>query len=283
MRVYVERDRQRLRIRVIYQGKKHQFSTGLMDTKANRAFAQGIASRIELDMISGQFDSTMVRYRPQVVGSNPAGVSCAELFRRFTKARRFEGLSNGALEKYKAVEANLERHLKDIEASALSDRAVGNFVATLQERVSNGTARQYLYLLRSAWDWGKGQCPVKENPWTARISKVKPLPRKKRKPFTELEIQAILKGFKQHRHYKHYYPFVLFQLNCGTRPGESSSRTWADISEDFSTALIRRSHSRGVTRQKTKTGINREISLNPTVQALLKELCPKDCDPSALI
>lgn len=48
MRVYIERDRSRLRIRIIYQGKRYQFSTGLTDTKPNRAYVQGIASRIEL-------------------------------------------------------------------------------------------------------------------------------------------------------------------------------------------------------------------------------------------
>ena len=115
-------------------------------------------------MVSGQFDLTMVKYRSQAVGSNPVGVSCAELFHRFTEARKREGLSNGALEKYKAVEAHLGNYLKDVEVAALSDRAVGNFIATLQERVSNGTARQYIYLLRSAWDWGQGQYPVKDNP-----------------------------------------------------------------------------------------------------------------------
>jgi integrase len=70
MRVYVERDRSRLRVRVIYQGKKYQFSTGLTDTKTNRAYVQGIASRIHLDMVSGNFDATLLKYRPQVVGSN---------------------------------------------------------------------------------------------------------------------------------------------------------------------------------------------------------------------
>ncbi len=283
MRVYVERDRTRLRIRVVYQGHKYQFSTGLTDTKTNRAFVQGIASRIELDMVSGQFDPTMVKYRPQTVGSNPVGVSCAELFRRFTEARRSEGLSNGALEKYKAVEANLGRYLKNVEVADLSDRAVGNFVANLQERVSNGTARQYLYLLRSAWDWGKGEYPVKGNLWATQIGKVKPSPRKKRKPFTESEIQTILKGFREHRAYKHYYGFVLFQFNCGTRPGEASSLTWADISDDFSTAMIRRSHSRGTTRQTTKTGVSREIDITQEVQSLLRQMKPKDCDPNALV
>ncbi len=283
MRVYIQKDRERLRIKVIYQGQTYQFSTGLRDSKANRAFVTKIASQIELDMVSDQFDTTLVKYHPQIVGSKPIGIDCAELFHLFTEDRKSEGLSNGALEKYKAVEANLRRYLKDVEVASLSDRMVGNFISAILENVSNSTARQYLYLLRSAWDWGKGQYPVKSNPWAPQIGKVKPSPRRKRKPFTEPEIQAIFKGFMEHRHYKHYYPFVVFQLNCGTRPGEASSLTWADVSEDFSVATIQRSYSRGTTRQTTKTGVVREIDIPPPAQKLLKELKPADCDSGLLV
>jgi integrase len=283
MRVYIQKDRTRLRVKVVYQGRTYQFSTGLKDSKVSRAFVQGIVSRIELDMVSGQFDVTLVRYRPQIVGANPVGITCVELFSRFSEARKSEGLSNGALEKYRAIRANLERYLKDVRVDALSDRMAGNFVAALLENVTSGTARQYLYLLRAAWDWGKGQYPVKENLWGSQIGKLKPTPRKKRKPFTEVEIQTILKGFREHRHYKHYYPFVLFQFCCGTRPGEASSLTWGDISEDFTTAMIGRSHSRGTIRQTTKTGVRREIDIPLPAQALLSELKSTNRESTALI
>jgi integrase len=283
MRVYIQKDRERLRVKVVYQGRTYQFSTGLRDTKVNRAFVQGIVSRIQLDMVSGQFDVTLVKYRPQIVGSNPVGITCVELFARFSESRSEEGLSKGALEKYRAVKANLGRYLKDVRVDVLSDRMVGNFVAALLENVTSGTARQYLYLLRAAWDWGKGQYPVKENLWGSQIGKLKPTPRKKRKPFTEIEVQAILKGFEEHRHYKHYHPFVLFQFCCGTRPGEASSLTWCDISEDFATATIGRSHSRGTIRQTTNTGASREIDIPLPAQALLRELKPTNWEPTALI
>ncbi len=98
MRVYIERDRSRLRIWIIYQGKRYQFSTGLTDTNPHRAYVQGIASRMELDMVSGQFDATLTSYRPQSIGSNSCAVTCAELFAKFTSAREADGLSRGALE-----------------------------------------------------------------------------------------------------------------------------------------------------------------------------------------
>lgn len=286
MRVYIERDRSRLRIRIIYQGKRYQFSTGLTDNKPNRAYVLGIASRIELDMVSGQFDTTLTSYRPQSIGSNRIGLTCAELFSNFTSARKSDGLSQGALEKYKAVLANLERYLQDISATDLSERVAGNFVLDLKGKVSNGTARQYLYLLRSAWDWGAGQHSVKDNPWSIQIAKFKKTKvtrSKKYRPFSVDEIQAILKGFQEHRYYSHYYPFVIFQLNCGTRPGEASSLKWGDISNDFATAVIQRSYSRGVTRETTKTGVIREIDLTSRVQQLLRQIKPRNCDRNTLV
>jgi integrase len=125
MRVYVERDRIRLRIRVVYQGKKHQFSTGLVDTKTNRAYVQGIARKIQLDMVSGQFDCTMLKYRPNAVGSNPAGVSCPDLFERFTQAiAKDKGLCPGSLRRYQGCISHVRKSLS-VQAHQVTLRVSG--------------------------------------------------------------------------------------------------------------------------------------------------------------
>jgi integrase len=152
MRVYVERDRTRLRIRVVYQGKKHQFSTGLTDTKTNRSYVQGVASRIELDMVSGQFDPTLLKYRPNAVGSNPAGVSCPDLFEQYVKAiAKDKALCPGSLRRYQEAIGHVRKSL-NISAHQVTEATAGNFVAVLLECVSNRTAKEYLWMLKSCWD-----------------------------------------------------------------------------------------------------------------------------------
>jgi integrase len=274
LRVYIERDRNRLRIRVIYQGKKYQFSTGLTDSKTNRAYVQGIASRIELDMVSGQFDLTLLKYRPKKIGSNPTELDCPELFERFTQHRfKTHGLAPGSRSRYACVQGYVESRL-NIPADKVNDRLSGDFAAYLVERLSPITAKTYLYLLAACWDWAGDRCLIPPgNPWIAHISRIKLRPSKRVKPFNRKEISLILAGFKAHKFYCHYYPFVDFLFHTGCRFGEAAGLRWCNVADDFSYVVICEAVSRGHRRDRTKTGKNRVVNLSPGISQLLKEEC----------
>ena len=47
-----------------YAGKRHYLSTGLSDTVAGRIAAQQKANQIQLDILSGSFDSTLAKSQP---------------------------------------------------------------------------------------------------------------------------------------------------------------------------------------------------------------------------
>ncbi len=57
--VKVENDEGRLRLRFSYGGKRYAMAIGLPDFSVNRMVAQQKASQIELDIASGNFDSTL--------------------------------------------------------------------------------------------------------------------------------------------------------------------------------------------------------------------------------
>jgi integrase len=284
MRVYVERDRSRLRVRVIYQGKKYQFSTGLTDSKTNRAYVQSVASRIELDMASGHFDPTLLKYRPQAVGSNPAGVSCPELFERFTQAiAKDKGLSPGSLRRYQGCASHVRGRLK-LPAHQVDGAVANNFVALLTEVVSNRTAKEYLWLLAGCWQWAKGRYHVADqNPWTAQVQRIKPQLQQRVKPFSAAEIVAILRAFRISPHYSHYADFVTFLFGVGCRFGEAAGLRWQHVADDFQTVWIGQSISRGHCKT-TKTGKARTVLLSPSVGQILcrrrEQLQPQ---PTALV
>lgn len=269
MRVYVERDRTRLRIRVVYEGKKHQFSTGLIDTKTNRAYAQGIASRIELDMVSGQFDPTLLKYRPNAVGSNPAGVSCPELFERFTQHRfKDYGLAPGSRSRYTCIQNYLLARL-DVPAHQIGDRTAGDFAAYLSERLSGITAKTYIYLIAAAWDWAKGRYHISDpNPWAGLAVKIKTQQQQRVKPFTAAEVKAIIGAFRSSKRYQHYADFVTFLFGVGCRFGEAAGLQWKHVADDYQTCWIGESVSRGH-RKSTKTGKARTVTLSPMVAKML--------------
>ncbi len=60
--VTVEGFRGMLRLRWSFKGKRHGFSLGVPDTVVNRIVAEGKARVIEGDMVTGNFDESLVKY-----------------------------------------------------------------------------------------------------------------------------------------------------------------------------------------------------------------------------
>jgi integrase len=86
--VKVENDDGRLRLRFSYAGKRYALALKLPASAVNQVFAQQKASQIELDIISGNFDPTLTKYKPQSAKpkpSTPGSVCC--LFEQFTQER----------------------------------------------------------------------------------------------------------------------------------------------------------------------------------------------------
>ncbi|WP_242048439.1 MULTISPECIES: Arm DNA-binding domain-containing protein [Nostocaceae] len=87
----------RLQLRFRFAGKRHYLSIGLPDNAVNRKAAEAKARQIELDIVSGNFDPTLAKYKPQAalstivvnetksVSSKP---SLAELWEKFVEYKR---------------------------------------------------------------------------------------------------------------------------------------------------------------------------------------------------
>lgn len=55
----------RLQLRFRFASKRHYISLGFSDTSENRKLAEMKAREIELDILSGHFDQTLAKYKPQ--------------------------------------------------------------------------------------------------------------------------------------------------------------------------------------------------------------------------
>jgi integrase len=261
-----------LRLRWQHQGKNYSLYPGVQDSPTGRAQAKLKAAQIEGDIHSGNFDLTLLKYKPQTLGKAATDLTCPELFRKFTQAmEREKALSVGALCKYRGVQAHLDKQLK-VSAKGVGDRAAGDFAAYLVEKVSNTTAKQYLWLLKACWDWADGKYLTDSNPWAAQVTRIKPTPKQKTKPFNTAEIRAILAGFKEDRYYSPYYHLVAFILGVGCRFGEAAGLQWQHVSQDFSSVWIGESVTREGKRKSTKNGKERTVLLSPGIAAMLREL-----------
>ncbi|MBW4661049.1 MAG: tyrosine-type recombinase/integrase [Drouetiella hepatica Uher 2000/2452] len=271
----------RLRLRWSYQGNRYCLSLELPDTQVNRVVARGKASIIEGDLVTGNFDKTLTKYRPQQQQAS-SNLSIAELLRRFTEYKR-RNLYARSLDKFKALHKPITEFFSGKSAASIDEESADNFRIFLAQRLSPATQRERLTTLSACWKWGLKQKLVTQNPWTESLKRVKVPPSQKPKPFTSQEIQAILTEFRGDRYYAHYADFVEFLLSTGCRIGEAIALRWGHLEDDCSKVWIGESISRGGIRKTTKTNRARRFRLTPRLRQMLLDRCPVNCLADALV
>lgn len=280
--VKVESDKGRLRLRFTYGGTRHYIAVGLPDSRVNRIVAQQKATQIELDIASGNFDETLKKYKPpKAAAKKREATTVTGLFEKFTAVQtKAKDLQVGSLCRYGATQRHLDAFFSTKPADTVDEGSAAAFAEYLRKRVVERTAKDYLTLVKSCWNWAEQT--LGQNPWASVLERVKPAPKQKVKPFTLAEVQAILAAFRTDRYYQHYADFVTFLFGTGCRFGEAVALKWKHIADDYSTVWIGESVSRGV-RKTTKTGKDRTITLTPTVAEMLSARKPTNVDPEASV
>ncbi|HEY9827485.1 MAG TPA: tyrosine-type recombinase/integrase [Stenomitos sp.] len=267
----------RLRLVWSYGGERYFLSLGLPDTKLNRKAAEIKARQIEGDVVTGNFDPTLNKYKAE--GQRSSDISVVELFQKFSdyKSRRVDPRT---LQKYVALRGHLQDFFGQKAIGQLLERDVERWVDWMLERVEGVTLRDYLSLVNASWLWAIKQTWIEANPWAD--TKVKVKPKQRPKPFSREEIKAILAAFKEHPRYSIYLDFVEFLFGTGCRTGEAIGLRWGHVAADCSGVWIGESLSRG-RRKETKTNRAREISLSPRLVELLKARRPAEWEADDLV
>ncbi len=141
-----------VRLRWSYQGKPVCISLGMFDSPLARAYAQQRAAIIEGDILSGNYDPTLLKYKPRT-GKRGTVVSAVDLWQHYTQAMQTDkGLSASAMGRYRSIGNHLEATLGSLKAESVTEAKAKDFAAYLGERCSGNTVKQYLWLLASCWD-----------------------------------------------------------------------------------------------------------------------------------
>lgn len=263
-------DRGMLRLRWTYLGKRESLNLGLEDTRTNRAYAQGVARKIADDIQCGQYDVTKNRYRPQAIGNS--ALTCCELFDKFAQHKHRDlGVCARSIEaRYQPLSKALNQWL-NVPAHEVTSEQARDFLSIQRERVTGSTAKARVWLLSACWQWAQEQKLIAtSNPWIGLTQGIKTTPTQRVRPFTSEEIQAIIAAFRCSPHYRHYGDFVYFLFGTGCRFGEASGLQWKHVADDFESAWIGESVSRGH-RKSTKTGKARTVVLSHSVVQMLRD------------
>jgi len=278
--VKVETDKGWLRLRFSHQSKRHTITLGLPDSKVNRTVAEQKARQIQLDIISGNFDESLRKYKPKI--QKYTQVTVIDLYERFI-AHKSPDISERTPENYRAAFKHLSTYFKDKPVINIGSTAEG-FAEWLNTQALAGvTVKTYLILISAVWDWGISHHMTEANPWRPLIKRLKLAPRQKTRPFSREEIEKIIQAFRTDRHYHHYADFVEFQFNTGCRTGEAIGLRWGHLADDCSSVWIGESLTRSHVRKATKTAKARVFKLNSKLQRMLLDKRPENYNPDSLV
>ncbi len=292
--VGVEKFRGKLRLRLprqIFGGKQKYISTGLADTPENWKRTQSKAWQIEEDITTGNFDSSLEKYRPASHLTllplseevSVTSIALNDLWDKYTAYKSTQVEETTLRLNFKRVAS----HINKLDTKSLQDgMRIRDFLVANN---SPYTVKRILTQLNACCDWGVKSGMIDSNPFTG-MSKEIQSPKNSDgtdiDPFTAQERDAIVQAFREHPKYNHYANFVSFLFMTGCRTSEAIALRWKHINNDcskivFSEALVNVSSK--VIRKGLKTQDKRSFPCNTSLQNLLLKIRPENYEAEASV
>lgn len=261
--VHVQVDKGWLRLYWLFEGKKKYLYTSLPDSEVNRLFVEQKAKSIELDIISGNYDISLEKYRLVPLAKKKAEEPISSILRRFEKWKKPHLTTDRTLNNYRhAIKKLSEFYQKDVCLDDLKEPQL--YINWLSKHLSYSTVRLHLSCLKSLYKYAE----VDPNPWDKVTLKTQSKP--KPRPFSKAEVVKLLEIAKTDK----FYPLIRFLLTTGCRIGEVAGLKWESVDFGSSIITIKESYVRGENRLPKCNKI-REIPINESLSDLLISIRPE--------
>ena len=256
--VKIESIKGMLRLRWRVKGERFCLNLGLSDNKINRLKANQLSSTIAIDVLSGHFDRTLVKYGKRVKIVETSTKKITKTLLLIESFDEWLSVLDAKTQHHIAVRSWLLREA--VTWSNLCDRLLGSDVGL---DAWNKRYRISVKFLESVPDQNDLLTKLNSIKYPgARVGKIHD---PTRQPFTLDEIKSILLFIESN--YNHYYLFTKMLFLTGCRPSEIIGLRKKDFSEDFSTVVIseslaRTSYGKGDRiRKSTKTNTIRTLKI----------------------
>ncbi|MBD2681725.1 MULTISPECIES: Arm DNA-binding domain-containing protein [Nostoc] len=294
----------RLQLRFRFAGKRHYLSIGLADNSVNRKAAEAKARQIELDIVSGNFDPTLAKYKPQaalstvateITRSITAKTSLAYLWEQFVEYKRPQCSPNTMRLSY-GVFSNYVRNLPTHDLDKANE--IRDYILNTIPLYSG---KRFITRLSACCEWAIESGMISENPFQGMATKIN-LPKSSTtkeideiNPFSLQERDKIINAIENNLFcprtsafkHSHYAPFVRFLFLTGCRPSEAIALQWKHISQDFrqinfEQAIIKTESGKQV-RQGLKTQERRKFPCNDSLRQLLQSNKPQEATSDSFV
>lgn len=260
----------------VYCGSVRRLALGISDNAENRKFAELRAKQIEIDFLSGTFDTTLEKYKQKKLVAPPQAenLTLPEIYERYINSRK----KNASPSTWKGYQYHLRQlfscpHKLPEEALKIRDWAV--------ENKSIDVARRLLVQANAACQWATDREMLPANPFKGSAAKIKSKkPKAKVNPFTAVEKAAILQSFRESVKFGYLLSLVEFLFLTGCRTSEAIALQWGHVKPDCSSIGFREAIVFGiggvVRKLGTKQSEGREFPCNSQLRDLLLSIKPKD-------
>jgi integrase len=271
-RINVRNNRGRCLIRFKYAGVPYSITQGNYGDPVDLAKAEHTADTIYFDLLAGHFDSTLLKYRPELAEQQQREARELELLKnpslesyaRFVEYKRTQ-MQYSSWKGYRALLNRLESYNADSGFPVTAEQ----FRSFLNAQdVKDKTQKNYHTYATAYGDWLVSN-GLSVNPYKGLSIRVddRPLP----EPFTKQEITAIILELAERN--PNYANFVRFKFSTGVRTGEAVGLRWSDI--DFEGGYIKiyesvtKAELGEKVRKSTKTRKGRTIPLSGSLRKTL--------------
>ena len=288
-KIAVENFRGKIRLRWTLQGKTYQITIGSV-SKESLTIAKQKAGVIDLDIMLGQFDPSLVKYdNSKVIPINqtveivnkPNLLACWEHYKKLS----VDKVSQGTINNQWTLVDNQFRKITDLSLFEFSNAS--KLVLTMLDTLAPSTVDRIFTDVNAAFNLCNelGFIDERKNPYSALkkrglIDSNQDSSKRTREAFKPSEIKTIWDAFADDRYspdknaYNHsyYLPFVQFCSLTGCRPGEAIALTWDDIKYKTDRTWINfcKSYSKGILGP-TKTGETRLFPVNDQLKEYLDQ------------
>ncbi|MEM9004753.1 MAG: tyrosine-type recombinase/integrase [Cyanobacteria bacterium P01_F01_bin.86] len=295
--VRIKNSRGWLQLVFTFKRRRRYLSLGVEDSKNARALAQMKAKQIELDILSGNFDETLAKYKYGVDGETgkPQKPSLLELWEKFMDFKRPQCSPNTMLTVYVTFTNYVKRlPTHDLDrAPEIRDYVVENFPLNSGKRL--------ITRFSACCKWAMKSGLISENPFSGMATEIQ-LPKTEKiagfsqiNPFSLEERDAIIRAIETDQFrpvssaftHSQYAPLIKFLFFTGCRSSEASALQWKNISQDcekitFDQALILTETGRRI-RKGLKTQKSRTFPCNQSLRRLLLSIRPERPAPDDLV
>ena len=247
----------------------------------DRRTAEGVARQIQARLTLGDFPM-----RREAEATIPFDQFAEEWLRREVEIPIERGhsshLAPGSARIYRLqVDVHLRPYFGSIDVRKIGLREVQGFhdhcIDTGRPR-SAKSIEMALNALRLILNHALGRGLIESNPveaWKRRRPRRRSSSAQRVRPdkvLSAVEREELLAVVQ--RHFRRFYPLILFLADTGARLGEASALRWEDVDLESGTARICRSFSSGERLGPTKTGRERVVELSSRLCRTLAEVQP---------